>query len=94
MRSRYAAAGIAALVLMLLAASVTLLLLSSLLLPGRFTQDAKLENGITAPGVSDSVVLPKRSKQQRKVNENKNNPGLGVEEKELPPDFDESDLRF
>jgi hypothetical protein len=84
MRSRWA-----------LAASVTVLLLGSLLLPNRFTPDANSENNISAPGISDRKVLPERSKQHRgKANENKNHPGLGANEKDFPPDFDESDLRF
>jgi hypothetical protein len=78
-----------------LAASVALLLLGSLLLPSRFAQDAKSENNISGPGVSDRKILPERSKHHPgKANENKNNPGLGVDEREQPLDFDESDLRF
>jgi len=78
-----------------LAASVALLLLGSLLLPSRFTQDANSENGISGPAISAREPLPARSKRHPgKANENKNNPGFRVEERELPPDFDESDLRF
>jgi hypothetical protein len=84
MRSRWA-----------LAASVAMLLLGSLLLPNRFTPDANSENIISAPGISDRKVLPERSKQHRgKANVNKNHPGLGVDEKDILPDFDESGLRF
>jgi hypothetical protein len=84
MRSRWA-----------LAASVALLLLGSFLLPSRFPQNANSENSISAPGIANRRVLPEKPKQHPgKANENKNNSGLGVDERELPPDFDESDLRF
>jgi len=78
-----------------LAASVALLLFGSWLLPNRFSQDANSENAISGPGISSRNVFPERSKRHPgKANENKNNPGFRVEDRELPPDFDESDLRF
>ncbi len=78
-----------------LAASVALLFLGSWLLPNRLTPDAQSENGISAPPFADRQVLPKRSKQHPgKANEKRNNPGLGFDERDFLPDFDESDLRF
>jgi hypothetical protein len=82
MRSRWA-----------LAASVALLLLGSMLLPSRFAPDAKSENGINAPGISDRNILPERSKRpHKKANENRNNTGLQFEEDDQLPDLDGSDL--
>ncbi len=75
-----------------LAASLALLLLGSLLLPSRFTQDAKPEQILNAPTTADRNILPKPSKRhESKANENKNKPGLAADDDQLP-EVDESDM--
>lgn len=77
-----------------LAASLALLLLGSLLLPSRFTQDAKPEPIISVPGTADGNILPKRSNRpENKTNKNKNQPGLAADD-EQAPEVDESDMPF
>ena len=78
-----------------LAASVALLLLGSLLLPSRFTHDAKPEPFFNAPGTADRKILPERSnRHESKPNENKIKPGLSVEEGDRLPEMDDADLPF
>jgi len=73
-----------------LAASVALLLLGSMLLPSRFTPDAKPEPVLGAPGTADRKDLPKRSKPH----ENKIQPGLPVEDGDQLPEMGDADLSF
>jgi len=68
-----------------LAASVALLLLGSLLLPSRFTQDAKRQPVIDALGTADHPVLPKRHESK---------PELPVEDGDQLPNMDDVDLPF
>lgn len=76
-----------------LAASVALLLLGSLLLPNRVPQDGKAENIVpgAAIGTGDLRRQMDREHQQRQM-QNKNKPGLGVEEGDLLPERDDFDL--
>jgi hypothetical protein len=76
-----------------LAASVALLLLGSLLLPNRVPQDVNAENSAPGPQISsrDLQKQMEREHQQRQMH-NKNKPGLGVEEGDLFPERDDSDL--
>src|SRR5579884_277089 len=71
-----------------LAASVALLLVGSWLLPSRFTPDAKPESGPSGPMISDNPRdVPKQHKHQI---ENKNKPGLAVDDGEDFPELEES----
>jgi hypothetical protein len=77
-----------------LAASVALLLLGSLLLPSRFSQDAKPENSLSgAPtiGTGDLRRQMEREHHKRQM-QNKNKPGLAVEDDDRLPEMDDSDL--
>lgn len=73
-----------------LAASVALLLLGSLLLPSRFTPDAKPEPVLDAPGTADRPILPKR--HESKPNESK--PEVPVEDGDQLPNMEDADLPF
>jgi hypothetical protein len=77
-----------------LAASLGLLLLGSLLLPSRFTQEGKPENGPSGPIIGSAPLrrMQMEHKKQKEV-ENKNRPGLGADEAQ-PPEFEESDVPF
>jgi len=84
MRSRWA-----------LAASVALLLLGSLLLPRRFSQDAKPENRISAPTIGSDDMRRKMDREHKnKSSENKTKPGLSAEDGEQVPEMDDADLPF
>jgi hypothetical protein len=81
MRSRWA-----------LAASVALLFLTSLLLPSRFTQDAKPDHGSNGPMIGDIPrdMLKKHKNQQ--PSEKKIKLGMADDEDERHLNFDESEL--
>jgi hypothetical protein len=71
-----------------LAASVALLLAASWLLPSRFTLDGKPDHGPNGQMISDKPRdMPRGHNKQV---ENKNKPGLAVDEGELIPEFEES----
>ena len=84
MRSRWA-----------LAASVALLLLGSLLLPRRFSQDAKPEPFINAPGTANRNILPEQSnRHQSKPNEDNHKAELPADDGDRLPEMDDADLPF
>jgi hypothetical protein len=75
-----------------LAASVALLLFGSLLLPNRFTTDAKSENGLSGPMISDNPRGTHKQQNKRKEVEKRNEPGLGADEEDHLPNLDESEI--
>jgi hypothetical protein len=84
MRSRWA-----------LAASIGLLLLGSSLLPNRFTNDVKPEQGINGSTISDRKILPDARKGTKgNAVEPGNKVGLGADPVDLFPEVDEADMPF
>jgi hypothetical protein len=74
---------------------VALLLLGSLLLPGRFPQDAKPEPFFNAPGTADHKVLPGRAnRQESKPNAIHDEPKLPADNGDRLPEMDDADLPF
>jgi len=76
-----------------LAASVALLFLGSLLLPSRFTENAKPKPFLNAPGTADRSILPPQSKQHE-TRSDKNDPRLPGEDEDHLPEMDDGVLPF
>jgi hypothetical protein len=76
-----------------LAASVALLLLGSLLLPNRVPQVANAENNLSgAQIINDNPRRQMEKEHHNRQMQNKNKPGLGVEDGDLLPEMNDFEL--